>query len=532
MRKRQKRKEPLVACRRFFFMLSYQGTMLGIIINLPPAIEHYLAVTPVETMAAQALLLFGWIPVFGVIVWGMTHVWLDYKQEHYNEHLHWTLLEVKVPQTAIQTPKGMENFFANLSGVKSGLTWREIWLLGKEQAYFSFEIVSNGGQISFLIRAQDKYRDIVEADIYAQYPEAQITEVEDYTDVLPSDYPNDQFDVFGAEMVLKKENFYPIRTYDDFEHQGERENRFKDPLLPMLEFMGKLHPNEYLWVQIIIRPPENEDWVKEGLKYLGKIMGKEEKHKTTMGQEFANTITSLPLEAVRQLSGLALGGGGGAEKKADDFRMFKLTSAERIQIDSIAEKVSKIGWRTKIRYVAAGPKGQFRKGMFASGVKGIFAPFTSQILNGFALHGPAVPKDDYIWQRWQMPGKQKKLVSRFKRRAFMGGSTPFILNSEELATLFHFPSAEARTPVLSSLGARRAEAPSSLPYGGEGADIMDWKKRYGGREEKTAEPTMVPGETFHVPAPHAPTAHPAPETPEEPHGEHGHDAEPPANLPI
>jgi hypothetical protein len=265
------------------------------------------------------------------------------------------------------------------------------------------------------------------------------------------------------------------------------------------------------------------------LKYLGKIMGKEEKKKVGMGEELAGVLGSLPLEAVRQLSGLALGGSaGGAEKKADDFRVFKLTSAEKIQIDAIAEKISKIGWKTKIRYVAAGQKGKFRKGHFASGMKGVMAPFTSQILNGFALHGPAVPKDDYVWQRWQYPGKQKKLVKRYKKRAFGAGSTPSILNSEELATIFHFPSMDARTPVLTSLGARRAEAPDVLPYGAYGADheMMDWKKTYGGKEEKAAE-EVVSSKPFDLPAPKSPTKqHNLPPS-------HGTEApEPPSNLPI
>ena len=152
--------------------------MLGIILNLPPAVEQYIVTTSVEVMAAHALLAVGWVPIFGVLVWGMAHVWLDFKQEKYAAALDYILVDVRVPQTAIQTPKGMDIFFTNLAGSRSSITWRERWLLGKEQPVWSFEIVSNGGQVQFLVRMIDKYRDLFEADLYAQYPEAQITEVD------------------------------------------------------------------------------------------------------------------------------------------------------------------------------------------------------------------------------------------------------------------------------------------------------------------------------------------------------------------
>ncbi len=126
--------------------------MLGIVIHLPPVIENYLQTTPFEAIAAHALLAVGWIPIFGVIVWGMAHLWLDFKQEKYAHSIKYVLLEVRVPQTAIQTPKGMEQFFTNLAGCRSSITWREKWLIGKFQAQFAFEIVSQGGQVQFFMR--------------------------------------------------------------------------------------------------------------------------------------------------------------------------------------------------------------------------------------------------------------------------------------------------------------------------------------------------------------------------------------------
>lgn len=494
--------------------------MLGIVLHLPPALNHFFAVTSPDVLAAYALLIVGPVPILGVIIWGFSHLWLDYKQEQAEHHLKWVSLEVRVPQTSVQTPKGMENFFSNLAGAKSGITWREQWLLGKVQARFSFEIISNGGDISFVIRAQEKFRDILEADLYAQYPEAQILEIPDYTGMIAKKYPNDDQELFGGEIVLAKPNYLPIRNYGDFEHQGEKDNRFKDPLLSLLELMGKMQPGEHLWFQLIIRPPSSEDWVKEGLSYLAKVMGKEEKSPKKGG--ILSAIDGLfwfPFGVLEQVFGMKLGGGAEkAEKKPDDFKMFRLTSAEKMQIDAVAEKISKVGWQAKIRWVGVGPKGNFRKGVFASGMKGSVQPFNSPILNQLGTHGPSVPKDDYLWQKWFYGKKQSLLAKRFASRSFGAGATPSILNSEELATLFHFPSADARTPVLTAMGARRSEAPNTLPsaplprIGTEPSLVLgepthdDWRRVYLERRTQQGTTQAIPAEI--------------PEKPHAPHEEH------------
>lgn len=478
--------------------------MIGIALNLPPGAIHYLNVTPFPEIMSQMLLLVGWIPIFGVIIWGLTHVWQDHKQGQFAAAIKWELLEVNVPQDAIQTPKGLENLFLNLSGVKSGITWRELWLKGKVQASFSFEIVSNEGKVQFLIRTIDKYRDLVEAAIYAQYPEAQILEIPDYVNVLPKEYPNEEYDVFGSEMILSNAPYFPIRTYVDFEHQGEKDMRFKDPLLPIFELMGKMKAQEHFWIQIIIRPPDNTDWMKEGVKYLNAMMGKEEKHKVSTFSMVTENLLWLPKGIVKQ----AFGGGGAdahAEKKLDDFRMFRMTPHERLMSDAVAEKISKVGWKTKIRWLYAGPKKNFRKGLMASSAKGMFATFNHQYLNGLGLSS-VTPKDDYFWQAWSMPAKQMNLVSRYKRRSGGEGAPWQMLNTEELATLFHFPAADARTPVLTQAGARRAEAPDALQFAPSGASSLpNWKQSVESAKED-ARVANLPEHELVLPTPLAPHA--------------------------
>ena len=138
--------------------------------------------------------------------------------------------------------------------------------------------------------------------------------------------------------------------------------------------------------------------------------------------------------------------------------------------------------------------------------KGIFHQYRHQGLNYLSLHDPSTPKDDYFYQEWQMPMKQRRLMKRFQSRAFGPGSTPYILNSEELATIFHFPTAEARTPVLTTLPTRLAEPPVELEFAREGEPELPNLERTQTDVVGVAAPVLPESPTrLVVPKPVAPT---------------------------
>ncbi len=462
--------------------------------------SNYLAMTPSYVIAYDILIYFGWFPVFAVLVWGFTLIWLDVKQTQFWEKLEYDLLSVTIPADAIHSVKGIENFFNNLSGSKSAITWKEKWLLGKFQPDFSFEIISNGGKIGFYIRTIKKYRDLVEAALYAQYPDAQVIEVEDYVDLIPDDYPQEDVECFGSELKMAKDAMFPIKRYSAFEHLGEKDLRFKDPILPMLEMLGKMREGEHYWIQLLITSPDEQSWKKDSVKWIKKMYGLEEKKKKGIISE---SLGWIPTGIAEQALGIVLG--GEAEKKADDFRMWKLTPDERDSLEAVKEKAQEIGWIAKIRFVYVAKRELFRKGTVASMTKGIYLQYDSGI-NKLALTDNVTTKDDYFWQEWQMPGKQKKLVERYKNRLF-GGTTPYILTASELATLWHFPGPDARTPVLTSLGAKMGEAPQELSYAPNELSILPNIERsapdVAGSDFSVKEPTVayIP----EAPSPVAPT---------------------------
>mgnify|MGYP001607375713 CR=1 FL=1 len=269
----------------------------------------------------------------------------------------------------------------------------------------------------------------------------------------------------------------------------------------MIEILGKMKPDEQYWIQILIKQPDSQDWSKDGVKYINKTFGKPEKKKKP--GIFSESVGWIPGEIMKQTTGLVIGGEP-EEKKQEDFAMFKITTAEKYTLEAVNEKISKIGWKAKIRIVYAAPHKTYRKGTIASFTKGIFHQYSHLNWNKFGLHDPSTPKDDYFWQTWQMARKQKRLLYRYKNRKMTAGSTCYILNSEELATLFHFPSADARTPILTAPGAKRAEPPIDLQWTMEDTILPNFDRS--SSDVTVAVPART--EPLSVPTPLSPTGTP------------------------
>src|SRR3989339_42560 len=347
---------------------------------------------PIDILLYDLLVWFGWVPIVLVMLWGSTQVWLVTRQEKWVKSLKYVIMAVDVPAVTEQTPKSLENMFASLWGAFSNLTWKEKWIIGKTQAVFTFELASHEGYVQFYIRTLTRYRDLAEAGIYAAYPEAEISEVEDYTACAPKQYPDEVWDVWGTELRLKNPEIFPLRTYLDFEDKISGE--LKDPLGGILEQLAKMRPGEHFWIQIIIRP-EGNDWKKAGEKFINKTFGVEPKHKPGMISSAVDGLLSIPSAITTEALGVSLLGEHGETKQEDIWKAFKITMAEKEQVEGVLKKIGKVGYKTKMRLVYLGRKGVYDKQARTAFVKGMFNQFAHLNLNALGLHGDATPKDDY-----------------------------------------------------------------------------------------------------------------------------------------
>lgn len=406
----------------------------------------------------------GWLPFLIVCVKGFWKMWVNWRQNLYAAKLKFVLLAIDIPKETEQTPKAVENMFAHIAGTFKGMNaWEKYWI-GEFVLPFSFEIVSIDGYIQFLVRTVAKHRNLVEAVVYAQYPDAEITEVEDYVSKIPTRYPDKEYEMFGTEFVLSKKHLFPIRTYMDFEDKIAGE--FKDPLSSVLEVMTKLRPGEQMGIQIIAIPA-TDAWKEAGEKEAKKLAGHTIAPKKS---PFAGLIDA-PVSIIKGVLGEVLPTGGATEKKQELFpRAMMLTAGERDTIAAIQTKASKPGFLIKFRVVYVAKHGVFSKGPVYT-ISGSLKQFAALNLNSFKMFGKMSPKFDYWYQRMVRRGKQRRLALAYKFRSPARGAPLYILNTEEMATIYHFPSMYVKTPLLKKTEIKRAEPPMGIPLYDEEAVV-------------------------------------------------------------
>jgi len=411
-----------------------------------------------------------WLPLPFVLWRLFLFQWKWRRMDIFNSQNKRILLEIRIPKEVLKPIRAMETVLSNLWQILYDPpdSW-EKWIEGKFIFSYSFEIAAINGEPHFFVRMPESNKEPVEAAIYSQYPDAEISVVDDYVKYIPQDIPNKDWDLWGADYRLLKPDPYPIKTYAKFEteHEPLEEKRI-DPLATLLEAMAKTGPGEQLWVQIIAKPITDKElpWVTEGEKLRDKIARRE-----------PTTPQHRPL--VLEVADVIISGstpGAPVENKEKDIipPEMKLTPGERDVLGGVEEKISKLGFNCSVRFIYLGNKESFFKPKLRLALS-FFGAFTTQNMNAIVPEGQ--PKITKVRKSWFLPLNllrdrriylRKRAIFRAYRQRVSGyfpsrGGT-FILNTEEIATLFHFPGkSSALAPYIKRIEAKKGEAPSGLP---------------------------------------------------------------------
>ncbi|HEY4520567.1 MAG TPA: hypothetical protein VJJ72_02075 [Candidatus Paceibacterota bacterium] len=395
-----------------------------------------------------------WLPI--ILFLGAKNVYLEYIKAQYLAEMKWVLLEIRVPRDVHKSPKAMEQVFAALHSIPFKLKWKDKWIQGKTPDWLSFEILSRSGEIRFYIHTTEGNRNLVEAQIYGHFPEAEIVQVPDYFSELPGAVPNDEYDLAGGELVLTKEDAYPLKTYFDFEEQGGGKEDVKriDPLASLAEALSALGPGEYLAFHTIFRPT-GDDWIKKGQAVIDKLMGKPEKPKP---QGLAVKVLAFIFKGIESgLKSLATGEEKKEDKK-DEKRFSELNPGAQEAIKFIERSFVKLAFETSIRFIYVAPKDRFNKGRTAA-VTAAYRQFSTQTLNGFKIEGG--PGGKGLFKKKKELKSKLEFYSKARSRGFF--DKPYVLTTEELATVYHFPDIGVKTPSLPRVEAKKGEPPAGLP---------------------------------------------------------------------
>lgn len=385
-----------------------------------------------------------WIPfILGSIFF--TH-WINAKRAEYINKEGQIVLELKLPKEVSKSPEAMEIIIDALAQPSVG-SLLDVYLKGRIRPWFSLEIASIGGQVRLFIWSHKKFKNIIESQIYGQFPTVEVHEVDDYT--LKTQYDPATMNLWGMQLKLTKADAYPIKTYIDYGLDKNPDEEFKiDPMTPLIEFMGSLRPDENMWVQILIQAHK-----KEGLKDL-RIKEKPD-WKKEAGAEMKKIVEEQALVKAEEGKGATLQG---------------MTDVQKDVIKSIQRNLGKTAFETMIRGIYFAPKDTFNPGNIG-GLTGGFKQFGSGNSNGFAPN--FTTSFDYPWQDFggrKLARNKIHLFDAFRKRSFFHppykhfhGGKAFILTTEELATLFHFPGLVLSTPTIDRSTSKKSEAPGNLP---------------------------------------------------------------------
>jgi hypothetical protein len=384
------------------------------------------------------------VPIFALLVW--FDIWIKYKQREYIQSQGSVLLEIRIPREMSKSPAAMEVVLSGIyEPVVGPLT--DVYFTGKVRPWFSLEIASIEGNVKFFMWALPAWKRNIEARLYAQFPNIEIHEVADYTAGVHYDPSTMKMSSFQTSLV--KHNVYPIKTYVDFglDKLGDEDEEKIDPLTPLIEWMGSLGVGEQCWIQIMIQAH-----AKKGLEDATISI------KKTWDKEVNNEIKKFIKESpVAEL------------EEGKKPRMLDLTKVQQETIEAIQRSQGKLPYDAMIRAIYFAKIENYNS-MATAGMIHSFRHFGSANLNGIK---PVFSGIDYPWQDFQGRRKleyQRNIFEAYKRRSTFNGpyknwnARPYVLNTEELATLFHFPSSiVAATPTLQRIPSKKVEAPANLP---------------------------------------------------------------------
>ncbi len=358
------------------------------------------------------LLAFSGAFVAFVLIWGKKVNKLEI--EVFEDIRSPLVLQILVPRENDKSALAAEQMFASVHGVLGDAV--------KGEDIISFEIVSSDEDgIRFYVVTPRHLAKFVEGQMYAQYPNADISYVNDYTERNGAE--EDTFVTCG-EIEMEKDSIFPIKTFRNFE---------VDPLAAITGAMSDLAKGEKAWLQISVRPVSNI-WQKNSKKYITAIR----EGKDINGESILSKIAGALKKMGQSLS---------ASETVVKKEVVKLEPGQEEELKEIETKMLKLGFEVKIRVVTKAGT-QERSEQILRDVAASFKQFTTAHLNNF-VHSKPTKTGKEIYDEYVIRHMDK--------------DEPDILNIEELASLYHLPNISVETPNIAWSRSKKLEPPMNMP---------------------------------------------------------------------
>ncbi len=316
-----------------------------------------------------------------------------------------------------------ETLFSSVAGLArdKGLS---SWLRGRND-HLAFEIAVKDNKISFYIAVPDRLKDFVSQQLHAQYPHAEISEETDYNIFHPRSH------IVGAYLRFTQKSAFPLKTYKKLD---------SDPLGTLLNPLSKIMDNEGAVIQYIVRPATPK-WRRQGVKMTRDIReGQKFEYVAQRGWLVRGLYRWKKTLFPRQKD---------PSKQMGPTEPYRLTQMEEEMVKFMEEKISKGGLELTVRLISSADnkeKAQLN---------------LENIANAFSQYNIYRYGNSF---KAAIPRRPGKLISDSIHRAM--ADRYMVVNTEEMASLWHMPLSSTETPHINWLTARKAPPPINIPKEG------------------------------------------------------------------
>lgn len=271
------------------------------------------------------------------------------------------------------------------------------------QRHISFEIVANDGLIHYYAAVPYVLLDSVKQAIMAAYPTARLEEVPEINLFSRAGRVSG---TLGGELVLSKPYVFPLATYKDTK---------RDATGAILNALTMATRGEGVGVQILLRPAR-DDWARKIDEQVQDI--KDGKKGASSGRRsgvdwsyFGQILEALWKPPV-------------GSDKSDIKDTPTVSGTDQAKIEAMEEKARHSGYEVMIRLVASSASSARSQALLTSLIS-VFSLFSSPVGNSFKFE----PARDI-----------KEFITSYIMRFFPPERSSDILNTVELASIFHLPS--------------------------------------------------------------------------------------------
>lgn len=287
--------------------------------------------------------------------------------------------------------------------------------------WFRFEIAHIQGRIRFFFVVEKNYRGLLEGQLYAHYPNIEITET--------TDYISDTSRLIATQAEMANYSLETIKLYTTLKDKTEKES--VDPLSSLTSALSKVPKNDIAFFHINFSPIPDSVWrTDDKIAILGSDATKSKKRRQLYRSGLAKWLL-LPFHWLYVFFRFLLGFGNSTDNEHTDKNEY-----------GSEQKHHQYGYHTEI-WIAKEKKN---------------TPLDTALLRELSssLNIYANPSGNKLVHSSTTEMSRKDLLVRKPKR-------PDIFNVAELAGLVHLPTVYVRTPGVNWVTTRKFEPPHNLP---------------------------------------------------------------------